>query len=117
VFRGFLKLILGVCLLTVCACSKNEVGNETTTPAEMLSLYQSKLPIGTPVRVARELMLKEGFSVEEESRGKWKGRSGLRFLRCTRDDGKLVKRRWEFALMHDGVLISGVEMRAATVYP
>lgn len=119
--KRFLRSMLGVvsagALVAFSACSKNESGDERTTPTQMLALYQSKLPMGTPVRVAKELMLKEGFAVVEESGAKWKGRAGLTFLRCTRDDGKMVKRRWEFALMHDGVLISSVEMRSATVYP
>ena len=113
---GLLRLVLlwGL-LLSVGACSKKP--DERTTPAEMLQFYKGKLPLGTSVRAAEKLMEEDGFSVEHKRGARWKGRSGLTFLHCLRDDGQMVKRRWEFALFHDGSVITDIEMRSATVYP
>lgn len=106
----------GLCLsFMLGACSKS--GSETVTPTQMIEWYREKIPVGTPIAVAREVMTGDGFRVVEERSQRWKGKEGVQFLRCTRDDGRMVKRRWEFALMHDGRAITSLDLRPGTVYP
>ena len=45
------------------------------------------------------------------------GRRGLDYLRCIRDYGQLIKRRWDVALIHDGGRVTSVDVRALLVYP
>ncbi len=45
------------------------------------------------------------------------GRRGGDYLRCIRDDGQLIKRRWDVALIHEGGRVTSVDLRAALVYP
>ena len=104
--------------LGIAGCGKEDLkGSEATTPADMLQIYKEKVDIGIPVRKARELMMADGFQVTEESGAKWRGKFVKSFLRCTRDDGQIVKRRWEIAIIHDGEAVTAVDLRSATVYP
>lgn len=109
--------MLGIFLGSVGCGKEDPKGSEATTPAEMLEIYKAKVDIGIPVRKARELMLADGFQVKEESGAKWRGKLVKAFLRCTRDDGQIVKRRWEIAIIHDGEAVTAVDLRSATVYP
>lgn len=127
VTKGALGRIIAGMLVLGAACavlgglsgcnSKEEKGSEEMKPEEMLSLYQSKIPVGTTVTVARSLMQQDGFDVSNMENRTWKGRKGLTFLRCVRDDGKMIKRRWEFAVMHNGLTVTAIELRPGLVYP
>lgn len=109
-------LVAGVsfCFLSGCNSAPDDTDEN---PELMLGNYQAKIPVGTSVRNARAIMEADGFVVTESQQAKWKGKNGFTYLRCIRDDGIVIKRRWEFALMHNGQFITGVEVRPGLVYP
>jgi len=109
-------LVAGVsfCFLSGCNSTPDDTDEN---PELMLSNYQAKIPVGTSVRNARAIMEADGFVVTETQQAKWKGKNGFTYLRCIRDDGIVIKRRWEFALMHNGQFITAVEVRPGLVYP
>jgi hypothetical protein len=90
---------------------------EGQSPDEMLSKYREKIVSGTSLRAARAMMEADGFAVTEETGAGWKGKKNFTFLRCVRDDGIVIKRRWEFALMHNGQFVTEVDIRPGLVYP
>jgi hypothetical protein len=68
--------------------------------------------------MAKDLMLKEGFSCEPRVNAKWKGKAHLDYLHCTREDGSPpVKLLWEIAVFHDETGVLAVDPRRALVYP
>ena len=113
-FPKLLGLLAGVALCLFSGCKLEPTEN---TPDSMLALYQQKVPVGTSVRAARALMEADGFTVTEAENAKWKSKRGFTFLRCTRDDGIVIKRHWEFALMHNNQVVTSVEVRPGLVYP
>ena len=92
-------------------------GDEGQDPQAMLASYQAKVPEGTSLRTARAIMESEGFTVTDSNGEAWKGMKGFTFLRCVRDDGTVIKRRWEFAVMHNGHFVTAIEIRPGLVYP
>ena len=99
------------------ACGSDHKTEDVASPKEMLQTLEKSVPKGMNLAAARAFMEGEGFVCEEVKEGTWKGRKGLNFLHCKREDGQMIKRRWEVALMNDGKSVSSLEMRTALVYP
>ena len=78
---------------------------------------QQAVPCGTRLEDACEAMRQRGFACEFVQRGKWRQYRGIDHLRCIRDDGQLIKRRWDVAIIHNGERVTAVDLRAALVYP
>jgi hypothetical protein len=76
------------------------------------------LPKGTSLEVAKDFMLKEGFSCEPKLDAVWKRKPHINYLLCKREDGSPpIKRLWEAAVIHDGTTVLAVDLRSALVYP
>ena len=99
------------------ACGSDHKTEDVASPKEMLQTLEKSVPKGMNLAAARAFMEGEGFVCEEVKEGTWKGKKGLNFLHCKREDGQMIKRRWEVALMNDGKSVSSLEMRTALVYP
>ena len=99
------------------ACGSEHKTEDVASPKEMLQTLEKSVPKGMGLDAAKAFMEAEGFHCEDVKEGTWKGRKGLNFLHCKREDGQMIKRRWEVALMHDGRSVSSLEMRTALVYP
>lgn len=99
------------------ACGPEHKTEDVASPKEMLQTLEKSVPKGTGLDAAKLFMEGEGFVCEDVKGGTWKGKKGLNFLHCKREDGQMIKRRWEVALMHDGRSVSSLEMRTALVYP
>jgi hypothetical protein len=99
------------------ACGSEHKTEDVASPKEMLQTLEKSVPKGMGLDAAKAFMEGEGFHCEDVKEGTWKGRRGLNFLHCKREDGHMIKRRWEVALMHDGRSVSSLEMRTALVYP
>ena len=118
--RSALRIFYIACagIVSVLAgCAQQRRSLEIESPQQMRIQIEGVVPCGTPLKQAHEAMCQKGFSCEFVQRGKWRERRGLDYLRCIRDDGQLIKRRWDVALIHDGERVTAVELRAALVYP
>lgn len=118
---GFLRAVsclLFLPFLCLIGCDdKGETGNAVTLE-EMREKLNHLLPKGTKIQTAKELMSKEGFSCELRSNAKWKGKSNLDYLHCSREDGSPpIKLLWEVAVFHDNSGVLNVDPRRAIVYP
>ena len=110
-----LLLMIGAVLLA--ACGSDHKTEDVASPKEMQQTLEKSVTKGMNLDAAKAFMEREGFVCEDVKGGTWKGRKGLNFLHCKREDGQMIKRRWEVALMHDGKSVSSLEMRTALVYP
>lgn len=99
------------------ACGPEQKTEDVASPKEMQQMLEKSVPKGMRLDAAKAFMEREGFVCEDMKGGTWKGRKGLNFLHCKREDGQMIKRRWEVALMHDGKSVSALELRTALVYP
>jgi hypothetical protein len=99
-----------------CSACRDPHQDVSTPPPTMLHRYQNQIPTGTPLWKAKALLEKDGFTVSETA-SPWKGRPVGPYLLAVREDGQVVKRRWEIALLRNGDSVSRVELRSATVYP
>jgi hypothetical protein len=104
-----------VSVLTGCAQQRRLFDIES--PQQMQIQLEKAVPSGTPLRLAHETMCHHGFSCEFVERGRWRDQRGLDYMRCIRDDGQLIKRRWDVAIIHNGERVTHVDLRAARVYP
>lgn len=75
-------------------------------PQRMVEAVVGKVPIGTSIKEAQRFMESEGFDCKLRTRAEFLDRSQIDYLDCNRDEGDLVKRRWQVALVHrDGKLV------------
>lgn len=89
---------------------------KVSKPEEMFKAIKEMVPQGTALAVAEKTMTEEGFTVEKRQEGKWKGRES-RHLYCLREDGQIIKRRWEFAFFYETQTVTGVDLRTGLVLP
>ncbi len=113
--RVVMVLICGCLLLGLCGCDSRKTA-KVSKPEEMYKAIKEIVPQGTALAVAEKTMTNEGFTVEKRQDGKWKGRES-RHLYCLREDGQIIKRRWEFALFYDTQTVTGVDLRTGLVLP
>ena len=99
------------------SCEKAHKTEDVVSPQQMQQTLEKSVPKGMALETAKVFMEGEGFACEEIKGGTWKGKKGLNFLHCKREDGQMIKRRWEVALMHDGRSVSSMDIRTALVYP
>ena len=91
-----------------------DIGNSK----EMIAALTEKVPKGTPLAAAKTFMQSEKFEVEDLKKAKWKGKSDVTYLKCTRKDGSPpIFRQWEVALINDGKVVTSIEARTALLYP
>lgn len=102
--------------LVLTACGPRQETAELT-PKEMQAKLTEAIPKGTALTQAQQFMEKEGFVCEAIVDGEWRKKKVARFLRCAREDGKMIKRKWDVALIHDGEKVLSVDLRTALVYP
>ena len=112
----FSRMMCCVVLLGLSACGPRQETAELT-PKEMQAKLNEAIPKGMEIARAQEFMEKEGFACEAVVDGEWRKKKVSRFVHCLREDGKMIKRKWDVALIHDGVKILSVDMRTALVYP
>jgi hypothetical protein len=110
------RLLCFAVFLGLAACGPRQETAELT-PKEMQAKLNQAMPKGTALARAREFMEKEKFDCEAIVDGEWKKKKVPRFLLCTRQDGKMIKRKWDVAVIHDGEKVLSVDMRTALVYP
>jgi hypothetical protein len=89
---------------------------KVSKPEEMYKAIKELVPQGTVLTVAEKTMTDEGFTVENRKDGKWKGRDA-RHLYCLREDGQIIKRRWEFALFYETQSVTGLDLKTGLVLP
>jgi hypothetical protein len=82
----------------------------------MYKAIKEIVPQGTALAVAEKSMADEGFTVENRKDGKWKGRDA-RHIYCLREDGQIIKRRWEFALFYETQTVTGIDLRTGLILP
>ena len=115
--KWFRNLLLIISAILLAACGSGHKTEDVASPKEMQATLEKSVQKGMQLQAARAFMEGEGFVCEDVKGGTWKGRKGLNFLHCKREDGQMIKRRWEVALMHDGKSIASLEIRTALVYP
>lgn len=98
-------------------CAQQRRSLEIESPQQMRIQIEKAVPCGTPLKKAHETMCDRGFSCEFVQRGRWREQRRVDYLRCIRDDGQLIKRRWDVAIIHNGERVTSVDLRAALVYP
>ncbi len=89
---------------------------KVSKPEEMYKAIKEIVPQGTALAVAEKSMTDEGFTVENRKDGKWKGREA-RYIYCLREDGQIIKRRWEFALFYETQTVTGIDLRTGLILP
>lgn len=89
---------------------------KVSKPEEMYKAIKEIVPQGTALAVAEKSMADEGFTVENRKDGKWKGRDA-RHIYCLREDGQIIKRRWEFALFYETQTVTGIDLRTGLILP
>jgi hypothetical protein len=110
-------LILALAL-GLTGCGEDTATGDIASPAEMGTKLNKALPKGTSLEVAKDFMLKEGFSCEPKLDAVWKRKPHINYLLCKREDGSPpIKRLWEAAVIHDGTTVLAVDLRSALVYP
>lgn len=114
--RSFLLPLWGVLFIGLAGCGPSQETAELT-PKEMQKKLQEALPKGFKLQEARHYMEKEGFECEMVVDGEWKKKKVARFMHCKREDGKMIKRRWDVAVVHDGDKVVSVDVRTGLVYP
>lgn len=102
-------------LLCVSGCDSRKTA-KVSKPEDMYKAIKALVPPGTVLAVAEKTMTDEGFSVENRKDGKWKGRDS-RYLYCLREDGQIIKRRWEFALFYETQSVTGLDLRTGLILP
>jgi hypothetical protein len=98
------------------ACGPQQETAELS-PKEMQKKLHDAMPKGMKLEEARHYMEKEGFKSELVVDGEWRKKKVPRFMHCTREDGQMIKRRWDVAVIHDGEHVVSVDMRTALIYP
>jgi hypothetical protein len=106
-------MVLGVFL----GACESKPDTAELSPKEMQKKLQEVLPKGMKLQQAREYMEREGFACEMIANGEWRKKKVPRFMHCKREDGQMIKRRWEVAVVHDGESIVSVDVRNALIYP
>ena len=99
------------------SCAPHNRSFDTESPQQMRMRIEQAVPCGTRLEDACEAMRQRGFACEFVQCGRWRQYRGVDYLRCIRDDGQLIKRRWDVAIIHNGELVTAVDLRAALVYP
>lgn len=112
--KSFVVMVVSALLVS---CEQAHKTEDVASPQQMKATLEKSVTKGMALEAAKVYMEGEGFACEDIKGGTWKGRKGMNFLHCMREDGQMIKRRWEVALMHDGRTVSDLEMRTALVYP
>ena len=113
-FSYLLILVWALCLL---ACAPHRSSFDIDSPQQMRLQLEQAVPRGTLLADAHEIMREKGFSCEQVKAGVWRQQRRVDYLRCVRDDGQMIKRRWDVAILHNGERVTAVDLRAALVYP
>ena len=71
---------------------------------------------GMLLAAAHETMRRRGCC-EPVKAGVWKQWRRMDYLRRVRDDGQVIKRRWDVAIPHSEASVTAVDLRAALIYP
>jgi hypothetical protein len=109
---------LALVLMVVCGCRKEDATEDIQSPAEMGEILKKKIHLGMPLETAKAYLVSEKFDCEMLEKAKWKKEKGLNYLHGSRLDGvPPIKRQWEVAVMHDGKVVTKVDLRSALVYP
>jgi hypothetical protein len=110
-------LLLGL-MLGMAGCKDQNDTSETASLSEMGEKLNKLIPKGTPLKTAEEEMLKQGFLCERLLNAKWKNKPHVNYIHCKREDGTPpIKLLWDIAVIHDGAVVEGVDIRRAFVYP
>jgi hypothetical protein len=110
----FVALLFAV-LLCVSGCDSRKTA-KVSKPEDMYKAIKALVPPGTVLAAAEKTMTDEGFSVENRKDGKWKGRDA-KHLYCLREDGQIIKRRWEFALFYETQSVTGLDLKTGLILP
>ncbi len=102
-------------LLCFSGCDSRKTA-KVSKPEEMYKAIKELVPQGTVLAVAEKTMVDEGFTVENRKDGKWKGRDA-KHLYCLREDGQIIKRRWEFAFFYETQSVTGLDLRTGLILP
>lgn len=120
VYSRQVALLVGIFVALVfcfllCGCDSRKTA-KVSKPEDMYKAIKEIVPQGTALAVAEKSMTEEGFTVENRKEGKWKGREA-RYLYCLREDGQIIKRRWEFALFYETQTVTGLDLRTGLILP
>lgn len=110
-------LIIWGWVLCLMACAPHRRSFEVDSPQQMKLQLEQSVPRGMLLAEAHEIMRRKGFSCEQVKAGAWRQQRRVDYLRCVRDDGQMIKRRWDVAIIHNGERVTAVDLRAALVYP
>jgi hypothetical protein len=102
-------------LFVLTGCDSRKTA-KVSKPEDMYKAIKELVPVGMGITEAQKTMTDEGFSVENRKVGKWKGRSAMH-LYCLREDGQIIKRRWEFALFYEAQNVTGLDIKSGLVLP
>lgn len=99
-------------------CKEDGATGDISSPSEMTETLKKKIHPGMTLESAKAYLEAEKFSCEMLEKAKWKKEKGLTYLHGSRLDGQPpIKRQWEVAVMHDGKMVTKVDLRYALVYP
>jgi hypothetical protein len=123
--RGFRVLraslfcaFLAAALTLLSGCKEEGATDDVQSPSEMAEILKKKIHLGMPLESAKAYLVAEKFDCEMLEKAKWKKEKGLTYLHGSRLDGlPPIKRQWEVAVMHDGKVVTKVDLRSALVYP
>ena len=102
-------------LLVLVGCDSRKTA-KVSKPEDMYKAIKELVPVGVSLAEAQKTMTDEGFSVENRKDGQWRGKPS-RHLYCMREDGQIIKRRWEFALFYEAQSVTGLDIKTGLVLP
>ena len=102
-------------LLVLVGCDSRKTA-KVSKPEDMYKAIKELVPVGVGLAEAQKTMTDEGFSVENRKDGQWRGKPS-RHLYCMREDGQIIKRRWEFALFYEAQSVTGLDIKTGLVLP
>lgn len=115
--RSLSYLFIGAWAICSMACAPRRNSFEVDSPQRMKLRLEQAVPRGMLLADAHEIMRRQGFSCEQVKAGVWRQRRRLDYLRCVRDDGQMIKRRWDVAILHHETRVTAIDLRSALVYP
>jgi len=115
---SLLYAFLAAGLMVLSGCKEEGATEDVQSPSEMTEILKKKIHLGMPLESAKAYLVAEKFDCEMLEKAKWKKEKGLTYLHGSRLDGlPPIKRQWEVAVMHDGKVVTKVDLRSALVYP
>jgi hypothetical protein len=94
------------------------MGKNVNTVEDVRSAVLERIPVGSPVDVAKRAMEADGFACSHTVGGSWGDVRNVDYLYCDRIDGPPpVKQRWQIALVEQNARVTDVRVSGGLIGP